>query len=121
MQAIMVITTVEDEELANLLSRELVGRRHAACVNIFPGIKSVYRWQGKICRDGEYFLLVKSTAEEFDAVAATIRELHNYDEPEILAFNVARGEASFLEWIESSLDKTAPFEEEVDEEFADID
>ena len=121
MSAIVVITTVGDEEQGNQLARELVARRHAACVNMIPGLKSFYRWQGKICRDSEYLLVIKTMSEEYESVAATIRELHSYDVPEILAFNIARGDAPFLDWIAGSLDKEAAFEEEVEEEFADVD
>ena len=115
MGVIVVLTTVGTEEQANLISRELVERRHACCVNILPGIRSVYRWQGKICRDGELMLLIKSNADEFDALAATIRELHSYDVPEILAFDVAQGDADFLSWLGCCTDKTAEFDDEEDD------
>jgi periplasmic divalent cation tolerance protein len=106
MGAIVVVTTVGDEEQALLIARELVGRRHAACVNVIPGMRSVYRWQGKICRDTEYLLMVKTLAEEYEAVAAAIRELHSYELPEILAFDVALGDEGFLAWIRDSVDKS---------------
>ena len=109
---IVVVTTVGTEEQANLLAREIVGRRQAACVNILPGVRSVYRWQGKICQDGELMLVIKTLDSEFEGVAATIRELHSYDLPEILAFQVARGERNFLEWIAASVDKEADFSDE---------
>ncbi len=116
MGAIVVVTTVGTEEQANLLAEELVRRRQAACVNIVPGIRSIYRWQGKVCRDGELMLVVKTLEEEFAGVAATIGELHSYEVPEILAFQVSRGESRFLEWIAGSVDKEAEFsDEEVDE------
>ncbi|MEM9557049.1 MAG: divalent-cation tolerance protein CutA [Acidobacteriota bacterium] len=107
MSAIVVVTTVGAEDQANELARELVGRRHAACVNIVHGIKSVYRWQGKICRDGELMLVIKTLRSEYEAVAKTIRELHSYELPEILAFDIIQGDESFLSWIEGSLDKSA--------------
>jgi periplasmic divalent cation tolerance protein len=106
MGAIVVVTTVGDEEQALLIARELVGRRHAACVNVVPGMRSVYRWQGKICRDTEYLLMVKTLAEEYEAVAAAIRELHSYELPEILAFEVGLGDPQFLAWIRDSVDKS---------------
>lgn len=112
MGAIVVVTTVGDEEQANLIARELVGRRHAACVNMVSGVKSIYRWQGQICRDSEFMLVVKTMAEEFPAVAAAIRELHSYELPEILAFEISAGEPRFLDWVAGSLDKEAAFEEE---------
>ena len=108
MGAIVVLTTVGDEEEALTIGREMVARRHAACVNVMPGVRSVYRWRGKICRDGEFMLLIKTLAEEYDAVAATIRELHSYELPEILSFPVDQGDERFLAWIRESLDKSLP-------------
>jgi periplasmic divalent cation tolerance protein len=116
MGAIVVITTVGTEEQANLIAREIVARRQAACVNILPGVRSIYRWKGKICKDGELMLVVKTQAEEFDSVCATIRELHSYELPEILSFEVTRGEASFLAWIAGSVDKTELSDDEEDED-----
>jgi periplasmic divalent cation tolerance protein len=107
MRAIAVVTTVGTEEQANLIARELIARRQAACVNILPGVRSIYRWQGKICKDGELLLLVKTLESEFEGVMATIRELHSYDLPEILSFQVTRGEPAFLDWIAGSVDKQA--------------
>ena len=116
MRAIVVVTTVGTEEQAYLIAREIVARRQAACVNIVPGIRSIYRWKGKICKDGELMLLVKTLEGEFESVAATIRELHNYELPEILSFGVTQGEQKFLDWIAGSVDKDAVFDEDDDEE-----
>lgn len=107
--ATVVLTTVGTEEQANEIASELVARRHAACVNIVPGLRSVYRWQGNICRDTEFLLVIKTLASEYAQVEATIQELHNYELPEIVAFEVCRGEPGFLQWIGASLDKNAPF------------
>ncbi len=116
MQAIVVVTTVGTEEQAYLIAREIVARRQAACVNVVPGIRSIYRWKGKICKDGELLLIVKTLEEEFEGVAATIRELHSYELPEILSFSVSRGEKGFLDWIAGSVDKSADFGNDDDEE-----
>jgi len=110
-----MVTTVGDEEQGNVIARELVIRRHAACVNMVSGVKSFYRWHGKICRDSEYLLVIKTLAAEYDAVTATIQELHSYEVPEILAFDIARGEPRFLEWIAGSLDKDADFADDEDD------
>ena len=124
MRAIVVITTVGTEEQANLIAREIVARRQAACVNIVPGIRSIYRWKGKICKDGELLLVVKTLEDDFAGVAATIRELHSYELPEILSFSVVRGEPGFLQWIADSVDKEALFADDEEEEeitYADSD
>jgi periplasmic divalent cation tolerance protein len=124
MGAIVVVTTVGEEARALVIARELVARRLAACVNVVPGMRSVYRWQGKICRDTEYLLMVKTLSEEFEAVAAAIRELHSYELPEILAFEVGFGDDRFLAWIRDAVDKSRPLpveEEEAEEVGVDFD
>jgi periplasmic divalent cation tolerance protein len=118
MRAIVVVTTVGTEEQAYLIAREIVARRHAACVNVVPGVRSIYRWKGKICKDGELLLIIKTLESEFEGVEATIKELHSYELPEILAFNVTRGEKSFLGWISNSVDKDAEFSDEEEDELA---
>src|SRR5919112_593123 len=107
MRAIVVVTTVGTEEQANLIAREIVVRRQAACVNILPGVRSIYRWKGKICKDGELMLVIKTLEGEFEGLVSTIHELHSYELPEILSFQVTRGEANFLQWIANSVDKEA--------------
>ena len=118
MRAIVVVTTVGTEEQAYLIAREIVARRQAACVNIVPAIRSIYRWQGKICKDGELLLIVKTLQQEFEGVAATIRELHSYELPEVLSFEVSQGDQGFLDWIASSVDKEAEFSDEEEDELA---
>ena len=118
MRAIVVVTTVGTEEQAYLIAREIVARRQGACVNIIPGIRSIYRWKGKIRKDGELLLLVKTLEGEFEGVAATIRELHSYELPEILSFTVSHGERGFLDWIAGSVDKDADFADDDEEELA---
>jgi periplasmic divalent cation tolerance protein len=116
MRAIVVVTTVGTEEQAYLIAREIVARRQAACVNVVPGIRSIYRWKGKICKDGELLLIIKTLEGEFEGVAATIRELHSYELPEILSFTVSHGERGFLDWIAGSVDKDAVFDDDDEED-----
>lgn len=99
MQAILVVTTVGTEEQANTVAQELVERRHSCCVNILPIQRSVYRWQGKVCTDSEFMLIIKALESEYEAIEAAIKELHSYELPEILAFDIKRGEEGFLHWI----------------------
>lgn len=117
MNAVVVMTTVGTEEQANLLARELVARRHAACVNIVPGLRSVYRWKGKISRDSEFLLIVKTLESEYPQVAATIHELHSYELPEVVCFKAGEGDPRFVEWIASCLDKSLLAEDEDDDDF----
>lgn len=106
MGAMVVITTVGTEEQAYVIAEELVRRRHSCCVNIIPGIRSVYRWKGKVSRDSEYMLIAKTLESEFEQLADAIRELHSYELPEIVSFKMERGDPDFMSWIEDSLDKT---------------
>ena len=103
----LAMTTCPDMGVADAIACALVEERLAACVNILPGVRSFYRWKGKICQDGEFLLIAKTLEEEFEALAETIRELHTYDLPEILAFAVTRGSEDFLGWIASSVDKSS--------------
>ena len=105
MGAIVVITTVGTQDQANLLAEELVDRHHSCCVNIVRIARSVYRWQGRICDDSEYMLIIKSMDYEYPKIEAAIQELHSYDLPEILCFDVTRGEAGFLAWIAGCLER----------------
>ena len=106
MSAIVVITTAGTEEEANSLARELVGRRHAACVNVLPVHKSVYRWQGKLCEESEFLLVIKSIKDEYRAIEATIQELHSYELPEVLAIPIQHADERFLGWIAECVDKS---------------
>lgn len=115
MAAIAVITTVGTEREANDLAEELLGRRLAACVNIISGVRSIYRWKGRICKDSEYLLVIKSMEEEFAEVASTIRELHSYELPEVLALPIEQGDDAFLAWISESVDKSVEPDSDIDE------
>lgn len=98
-QAILVYTTVADRDTASSLAELLVEARLAACVHVVPGIRSVYRWQGKVQRDEEVQLVIKSEVSRFDAIAALLREHHPYELPEVLSVRVDRGSHEYLDWI----------------------
>ena len=115
MEAVVAITTVGNEEQANLVSRELVGRRLAACVNIVPIRRSVYRWEGKVCEDSEFLLLIKTLDTAYEAIEEAIRELHEYELPEILTFPVGKGEPRFLEWIAGAVSASGSLGDSADE------
>jgi periplasmic divalent cation tolerance protein len=118
MDVSVVLTTVGTEDEANTMAEELVQRRHTCCVNIITKVRSVYRWKGKICRDDEYMLLIKSLDGEVEALENAVRELHSYELPEILRFNIDHVDERFLQWITGCLDKSAAFSDEKDDGLA---
>ena len=101
---IVVLSTVDSEEKALELARELVGRRAAACVNLVGGVRSVYRWRGKVHDEGEILLLIKTRSDRFATVAEIIEDVSGYDCPEAIALTVAEGSESYLDWLDSCLE-----------------
>jgi periplasmic divalent cation tolerance protein len=96
---LQVTTATGSEEEAERISAALIERRLAACVQVIGPISSRYRWQGEIEHEQEWLCLVKTEAPRYEEVEATIRELHSYDEPEILATPIVAGSEGYLEWI----------------------
>jgi len=88
------------------LAHTLVGERLVACVNIVPGLTSIYHWEGKVCEDGESLLIMKTRATLIEKLTARIIELHPYDIPEVIALPLAAGEGNpaYLTWL---LEETA--------------
>jgi periplasmic divalent cation tolerance protein len=103
MNEILVLNTTDTLELAQEIASALVDSHEAACVNIIPAIRSVYRWEGKVCDEGECLLLIKSSAEKFEEVRATILRLHSYEIPEIIAVPITAGDPAYLGWLRSSI------------------
>jgi periplasmic divalent cation tolerance protein len=99
----VVLSTAGTETEASYIARVLVERGLAACVNVVPGVKSTYRWQGAVRTDAEWLLVVKTRRDRFDEVRATIRELHSYEVPEVVMLDIADGDAAYLAWIDASL------------------
>jgi periplasmic divalent cation tolerance protein len=99
----LVLTTAANLSEARSLAQALVQRRVAACVNIVPGIESIYRWEGKVETTGEYLLLIKTTEVCFEQVRGTIQELHSYDLPECISLPVTEGSLAYLQWIGESV------------------
>jgi periplasmic divalent cation tolerance protein len=101
---VQVATTVESEEDAERIGAALVERRLAACVQVLGPIVSRYRWQGEVERAREWQCLAKTEASRYPQVEAAIRELHSYDEPEIVATPIVAGSKGYLDWISDSLE-----------------
>jgi periplasmic divalent cation tolerance protein len=100
---VLVLSTAASEKQANQIAHALVERRLAACVNILPKTKSVYRWQEKIEESEEWLLVIKSTRTSFPQVQDAIKELHSYELPECIAIAIDSGSLPYLRWIEDSV------------------
>ena len=96
---IQVTTAIDSEDGARKIADTLVSRRLAACVHIVGPITSVYWWQRKLETAREWVCIAKTRQELYDAVEAAIREVHPYDEPEILSTPILAGSRGYLEWI----------------------
>jgi periplasmic divalent cation tolerance protein len=96
---LLVYTTFPDAETALAVGRELVADKLAACVNVLPGMRSVYAWQGAIERGEEVVAIVKTRAGRKEAVAAALKARHPYETPIILFLDVAGGHPATLEWL----------------------
>lgn len=97
---ILVLTTVPEAKSGEKIARALVKERLAACVTISPAVRSVYRWEGKICEETEFVLLIKSRAALFDRLEAGIKKIHPYKVPEIIALPIEKGSGDYLAWLD---------------------
>lgn len=97
----LCLTTCPDAEFAEKIGRALVEERLAACVNILPSMRSIYRWRGQIESAGEQLLLIKIRAEDYPAVEQRLRELHPYELPEVIAVPIVNGLPAYLSWLEN--------------------
>lgn len=102
-ELILVMTTTNDVELANRIAKTLVEQRLAACVQIIGSIQSVYRWQGAIATGAEWQCLIKTSVALYSAVETTIKSLHPYSLPELIAVPLQGGSDDFLNWWRSEL------------------
>ena len=99
----LIYCTCPDLKTAEGIAQHLVKDKLAACVNILPGVHSVYEWQGQIETAQEHLLLIKSRQACYAAIEAAIKTLHPYQLPEIIAVAIERGSAEYLKWIDSCL------------------
>ena len=99
---LVALCTVPDTETATTIAARLVQDRLAACVNVLPGITSVYAWQGEVHKDNEQLLVIKTRQSVFQALQKTVCELHPYELPEVIALTIADGLPGYLSWIDDS-------------------
>lgn len=96
---IVIFVTAKDESQANKIAEKLVAEKLVACANIVPGVQSIFRWDGKIDRAREILLILKSRRRHFPAIVKTVKALHSYDVPEVIALPIIEGNKDYLKWI----------------------
>ena len=99
MDEIVVLVTAGSEGEAKKISRILVERGLAACVNIIPGVRSIFRWEGNITEEQEFLLLAKTVKQAFDQLTSAVKANHSYHIPEVIALPIQHGSEEYLTWI----------------------
>lgn len=97
--ALLVLSTFPDPATAARIGRELVEQHCAACVNLLPAVQSIYRWEGKVEEGSETLAFIKTTSERYEALETTLRRLHPYEVPEIIALPIDEGSPAYLRWV----------------------
>ncbi|MDI1240426.1 MAG: divalent-cation tolerance protein CutA [bacterium] len=100
---LVILTTTSNTDEAESLANGLVEHRLAACVQILPKMTSVYAWEGKVEKESEHLLLIKTLPEKYEAVEKYILDRHTYDTPEIVAIPAEKVSAGYLKWLTSYL------------------
>ena len=98
-EVVALLVTAPDEETGRRIARALVEERLAACVNVLPGVRSIYRWKGAVEEASEVMLVAKTRAERAGLLAARVRALHPYELPEVVALPVTDGSRAYLRWV----------------------
>jgi periplasmic divalent cation tolerance protein len=99
----VILMTAPDAACAERIARALVEERLAACVNVVPGVKSVYRWEGKVEESSEVMLVAKTRSALFPTLEARVRALHPYEVPEIVSLPLTAGSRPYLSWVDASV------------------
>src|SRR5262245_45784511 len=98
-KCVVCLTTAGKRKDAERIARHLVAGKFAACVNVIPGLVSHYRWKGKVCRDAEFLLVMKTTASKAKRLEKEIRSIHPYELPEFVVLPITGGSPRYLKWI----------------------
>lgn len=102
-RTVAVLITCPTTRIAKRIGAALVARRLAACVNIVPGVESLFWWKGKVDRAKEVLLIAKTTAAMFERLRRCVVSMHPYDVPEVIAIQLSAGHAAYLAWISASV------------------
>ena len=104
-QFIVVLVTCGSEEEALKIANALVKERLAACVNLFSPIRSIYQWEGKICDEKEWLLIIKTQKNIFKELEEKVASIHSYSVPEIIGIPIVEGSSSYLNWLAEMTEK----------------
>ena len=100
---LLILTSVGSEQQAITIAEELIQQELAACVNIMPTMRSIYRFEGKVYDDEENFLVIKTTESLFDEVSAVISQMHTYTVPEITGIPIEHCMEEFADWVNANV------------------
>lgn len=98
-ELLLVMTSLPDLEAAKALAKRLIDANLAACVQLQPGVQSIYRWEGRVCEEQEVVLAAKTTAKQWSAISAYIKQNHPYDVPEIIAQPITHSHPDYAQWV----------------------
>jgi periplasmic divalent cation tolerance protein len=98
-ELLLVMTSLPDQDAAKALAKRLIDGHLAACVQIQTGVQSIYRWEGRICEEQEAVLVAKTTAAQWPAISAFIKQNHPYDVPEIIAQPITHSDTDYARWV----------------------
>ena len=101
---IIVKTHTNKKHVYEDIARLLIEKKIAACVNIYPAVLSIYRYNKEVVEDNEYLIHVKTTTDKFSEIRKIIERLHNYETPEIISLEISEGSENYLKWIQDEID-----------------
>ena len=101
---IIVQTHTNKKQVYEDISRSLIEKRMAACINVYPTILSVYHYNEEVIEDNEYLIHVKTTSDKFTEIRKIIERLHNYETPEIISLEILESNEKYLKWIQDEID-----------------
>lgn len=102
-EKLVVLMTAGSQEEAERIAHALVAEMMVACVNVIPGVTSVYRWEGQVQSDQEWLLVAKSRRDVLDELVRRVQALHSYDVPEVIALPLVGGSDAYLRWIDKEV------------------
>jgi len=101
---IIVQTHTNKKQIYENISKLLIEKKMAACVNIYPAVLSIYRYNNEVVEDNEYLIHVKTTSDKFTEIRKVIERLHNYETPEIISLEISEGNEKYLKWLQNEID-----------------